>query len=141
MKQLSILLICALAFILSSCNSIELSEKIKIKTSKDINVEAIKEYVWKVNQQQMREKIYTKFPDAIRQYVDRIEIAFVTETVSSKKSFNNVEFSNEKYDLYVQISLDYEKTKKDQASQIISYAKTLMADELTKLDVNIIKEL
>jgi len=144
MRNLLVLLIFTLTFIFSSCNNtIELSEIIDIKTTKDsidVDYQNVSTKVLKIDQQQITEKIYAKYPDINKDYVDRIGIRTVKETESLKKEINNIEKNSEKSDIYVEIIMNYEKSKQDQARQIIKYSKALIIDELIKLDIKIEKE-
>jgi len=144
MRNLVVLLIFTLTFIFSSCNNnIKLSEIIDIKTTKDsidVDYQNVSTKVLKIDQQQITEKIYAKYPDINKDYVDRIGIRTVKETESLKKEINNIEKNSEKSDIYVEIILNYEKSKQDQARQIIKYSKALIIDELIKLDIKIEKE-
>ncbi len=144
MRNLVVLLIFTLTFIFSSCNNnIKLSEIIDIKTTKDsidVDYQNVSTKVLKIDQQQITEKIYAKYPDINKDYVDRIGIRTVKETESLKKEINNIEKNSEKSDIYVEIIMNYEKSKQDQARQIIKYSKALIIDELIKLDIKIEKE-
>jgi len=144
MRNLVVLLIFTLTFIFSSCNNnIKLSEIIVIKTTKDsidVDYQNVSTKVLKIDQQQITEKIYAKYPDINKDYVDRIGIRTVKETESLKKEINNIEKNSEKSDIYVEIIMNYEKSKQDQARQIIKYSKALIIDELIKLDIKIEKE-
>ena len=140
MRNLWILLI----FIFSSCNNtIKLSETIDIKTTKDsidIDYQNINAIVLKINQEQIIEKIYAKYPDISMYYVDRIEIKAVKKTESLKKETNKIKTNYKTSGIYVEIAMNYEKSKPEQARQIIKYSKTLIIDELLKFDIKIGKE-
>ncbi|MBN2485624.1 MAG: hypothetical protein JXB34_06595 [Bacteroidales bacterium] len=144
MRNLLVLLMFTSTFIFSSCiNTLKLSEIINIKTTKDsidIDYQNVSAKVMKIDQHKVIEKIYAKYPDINKDYVDRIAIQSVKETKSLRKHINNVETNIEKNGIYVEITLNYEKSKQDQARLIIEYSKALIIDELIKLDIKIEKE-
>lgn len=144
MRNLSFLLILALAFIFNSCNnSLKLSEIINIKATKDsidIDYQNLSSVVFKIDQIQIREKIYAKYPDIIQKYLRRIEIKSTKESQSLKKEINNIITNNETGLIYVEISMNYEKSKSEQAKQIIKYARSLITDELVKYNIKIENE-
>ena len=144
MRNLLVLLIFTLTFIFSSCNNtIELSEIIDIKTTKDsmdIDYQNVSTEVLKIDQQQLIEKIYAKYPDINKKYVDRIAIMAVKKSESLKKEVNNIKTESEKSGIYVEITLNYEKSKQDQARLIIKYSKALIIDELIRLNIVVLEK-
>lgn len=144
MKNLLVLLIFTLTFIFGGCNNvIKLIEIVEIKTTKDsidIDYQNVSEIISKIDQQQIREKIYAKYPDINKNFVDRIGMKTVKKTLNLQREINNIKTYSGKNDIYVEITLHYEKSKQDQARLIISYFKALLIDELIKLDINIEKE-
>ena len=141
MKKSWILLILTMTFLFNSCNNtIELSEIIDIETTKDSldsDYENANSKVSNFVPQVIKEKIYTEYPDVIKEYVDRMRIVVVKKTESLKTDFLNKDTLTEKNSIYVKITMDYEKSKQEQARQIIELTKTLLIMELEKLEIKI----
>jgi hypothetical protein len=142
MKKFWFLLILTMTFLFNSCNNtIELSEIIDIKTTKDSfdsDYQNANSKVPKIALQEIKEKIYKEYPDVVKNYVDKMQIVVVKKTVSWKTVIFNKETNTDKNSIYVKIAMDYEKSKKDQGELIIEFAKILLIDELEKLDINVV---
>ena len=115
MKKSWILLILTMTFLFNSCNNtIELSEIIDIETTKDSldsDYENANSKVSNFVPQVIKEKIYTEYPDVIKEYVDRMRIVVVKKTESLKTDFLNKDTLTEKNSIYVKITMDYERSE------------------------------
>lgn len=137
------LLILTLIFFCSCNNAIVVSEKIEIETTKnnmDIVYQNLSAVVLKINEQRLREKIYAKYPGIIKDYIERIEIKSTKTTNILNTNIDNTKTNSEAYGICVEISMNYDKSKPEQAMLIIKDYKTLLVEEIIKHNISIKKE-
>lgn len=130
MKRNLLLIVLFGIFGLVSCKvTFSVSYTISIMTSKEqieTDLQKAKAIVLSLNKQQIENEIYSQYPDAMKKYVESVRIKFIKET---KKNLTN---NSEKVFLKVKIVMNYEKSKSDQAGQIIKFYKNIISDEFIK---------
>jgi hypothetical protein len=144
MKNLITILIFTLTFIFISCNNtISFSEIINIKTSTDsldIDYQKLSKMVLKIDKQQIIKNIHAKYPNNNKYFVNKIVFKTVKETENQNTETNNTKTNSKKNVICVEITMNYERSKQDQAKKIIKYSKELIINELIKLNINIEKD-
>lgn len=144
MKNICLLLITTLTLSFTNCiTAFKVSETIQINTTKE-NFDNVYHdlvlAVMNIKRDEIQEKIYLKYPEAIKNYVERIDISSVKSTESFKKRINNKTTNRETSGLSVEIEMRYERSKSVEAKLIIKDYKALVIDELIKKNINAGKE-
>ncbi len=134
-------MIVSLTFLFSSCNNrFQVSETIGIKTTKnsiDRDYENLCAVVKNINSGQIQEKLYARYPEIIRHYVEGVKIKSIKTTKYLKKELNNVKTKSEAHNMFVKIEMKYDKSKSEQAMRIIKDYKSLLNDEFIKFNIGI----
>jgi hypothetical protein len=137
MKKINFLLLITVITLISSCKfSFTVSETMKIATTKesiDADVKKGRTVIDNVNQQVIKEDIYNKYPDAIKQYVDKIMISIV------KEKNKDIASNAETFKLQIKITMNYDKSKSGQAKEIIQFYGKHISEELVNKNIIIEK--
>ncbi|UJH90685.1 hypothetical protein LZ575_18245 [Antarcticibacterium sp. 1MA-6-2] len=118
-------------FFFSCQKDFSLSEKIEVSTTKetiDNNYQTLNELVHKVNEQHLLQEVQQKFPNSAKPVIQ-------ARVVKTKTSFELPGKKSETYSLSVDLSMNYEKTKAEEAAAILRFYKELYSEELRKLNV------
>ena len=111
---------------------VTLNKKIEVKISKESiedNYQHLVNEIDKFDRNIMYEKVLTKFSNCNKLSVRDIRISSVKET--SEKTFKDKKV-NQKAEIYVKVSIEYEKSKTEEATEILNYCESMVKGYLTE---------
>ncbi|ASB48975.1 hypothetical protein [Alkalitalea saponilacus] len=142
MKNLCFVVVSTLIIFLGSCNTISVTEKIVVKTTKDgidADYQNLKTIVQNIDRTEIHKQIYARYPDVDKKQVQQIQISLKKITTSYSREVFNIRTGRETYELEVEIAMNHDKLKSDQEMQIIKDFKALLKEELIKSDINVVE--
>lgn len=137
MKRKILLFVTAIASLcFFSCKEdFSVSDEIEISTTKgtiDANYETLNELVKKINEQHLHQEVQLKFPQSNRPFIQ----VGVSKT---KTSFDLPGKKGETFSLKVNLTLNYDETRAEEAAAILRFYKKIYSEELRKLNVPLMK--
>ncbi len=114
------------------------NDSIIIKTTKDSqesDFKRINSLIQNIDKKELSEQLLKGFPDALTDYTDKIHLQ--VKSVKRSFGFNRIFKKTiiSKFNVIIEVQMNYDNSKEKQATQIVNYYKELVIVELNKIGI------